>query len=313
MRTVQLEKEPIMTRKWWTLTAVCMGIFMLLLDITVVNVALPSIARSLGASFDDLQWVVDAYALTLAALLLAAGSLADRIGRRAVFATGLGVFTLSSLACALAPDALFLILARAVQGIGGAAMFATSLSLLAQEFQGRDRGTAFGIYGATTGASVALGPVLGGVLTTGLGWHAIFLLNIPIGLATIALTLTRVAETRNPSAGRLDWPGFATFSAALAAFVFALIRGNALGWSSPLIVACLFGAASLLMLFIVIERRRAEPMLDLRLFATPTFSGASVAAFATPPRSSRCCCTSRSTCRASSGSRRSAPGCGCSR
>ena len=269
-----------MTRKWWTLTAVCMGIFMLLLDITVVNVALPSIARSLGASFGDLQWVVDAYALTLAALLLTAGSLADRVGRRTVFTTGLGIFTLSSLAFALAPDALFLILARAVQGIGGAAMFATSLSLLAQEFQGRDRGTAFGIYGATTGASVALGPVLGGVLTTGLGWHAIFLLNIPIGLATIGLTLTRVAETRNPGGGRLDWPGFATFSGALAAFVFALIRGNALGWSSPLIVACLSGAAFLLMLFIVLERRRAEPMLDLRLFATPTVSGASVAAFA---------------------------------
>ncbi len=259
---------------------VCVGIFMLLLDITVVNVALPSVARSLGASFEDLQWVVDAYALTLGALLLTAGSLADRIGRRAIFAGGLGVFTLASLACALAPSASLLILARAVQGIGGAAMFATSLSLIAQEFQGRERGTAFGIYGATTGVSVAVGPLVGGLLTTGLSWRAIFLLNVPIGVAAVGLTVTRLAESRDPGAGRLDWPGFATFSGALVALVFALIRGNAEGWTSPLIVGCLAGSAALMAIFLTIERRNADPMLDLRLFAKPTSSGASAAAFA---------------------------------
>ncbi len=269
-----------MARKWWTLTAVCVAIFMLLLDITVVNVALPSVARSLGASFTDLQWVVDAYALTLAALLLTAGSLADRVGRRAIFVGGLVMFTLASLACALAPTALFLILARGVQGIGGAAMFATSLALLAQEFHGRERGTAFGVFGATTGFAVAVGPLLGGVLTTGLSWRAIFLINVPVGVAAVAITLTRLAETRDPRPGRLDWAGFLTFSGTLVALVFALIRGNAEGWTSAVIIACLAGAAVLLAAFVAIERRRPEPMLDLALFAKPSSSGAAAAAFA---------------------------------
>ena len=268
-----------MERKWWTLIVVCIAIFMLLLDITVVNVALPDIERSLGASFSELQWVVDAYSLTLASFLLTTGALADLVGRRRVFCAGLGLFSLASLLCGLAQSAVMLDLARAFQGIGGAIMFSTSLALLAQEFQGRERGTAFGIWGATTGAAVAVGPLVGGALTESLGWEWIFFINVPIGLAGIAVTVSRVRESRNPSAGGIDWPGMVTFSAALFLLVFALIRGNDEGWTSGLILAELIGAAVLLLAFLVIEWRRTDPMLDPRLFGNPTFAGASVVAF----------------------------------
>ncbi len=269
-----------MHRKWWTLLAVCLATFMLLLDITIVNVALPDIALELDASFSDLQWVIDAYALMLAALLLTAGSLADLLGRRRVFALGLASFTAASVLCALAPSALVLILARGAQGIGGAAMFATSLALLAQEFHGRERGTAFGIWGATTGAAVAIGPLVGGALTEGLGWPSIFYLNVPIGLATIAITLRRLPESRDEEAGAIDWAGLVTFSAALFLLVFALIRGNEEGWGSPVIVALLAASALLLALFVAVERRLPRPMFDLSLLRNRTFVGASIAAFA---------------------------------
>src|SRR5437763_13105892 len=154
-----------MERKWWTLIVVCIATFMLLLDITIVNVALPKIASELKANFSDIQWVIDAYALTLASVLLTAGALADLLGRKLLFSIGLSLFAFTSLLCALSPSALFLILARAGQGIGGAIMFATSLALIAQEFHGRERGTAFGAWGATIGASAAVGPLLGGFLT----------------------------------------------------------------------------------------------------------------------------------------------------
>src|SRR3954454_3465744 len=168
-----------MARKWWTLLAVTVATFMLLLDITVVNVALPTIRDDLGAGFSDLQWVVDAYALTLAALVLTAGSLADRLGRRRLFAWGLGIFSAASLLCGVAPDPTLLNVARALHGIGGAVMFAVSLALLAQEFPaGRERGTAMGIYGATIGVAVAIGPLVGGALTDSLGWRSIFYLNV---------------------------------------------------------------------------------------------------------------------------------------
>ena len=183
-------------RKWWTLGLVAVGTFMLLLDVTIVNVALPSIHRSLKSSFSDLQWVVDAYALTLAAFLLTAGSLADRLGRRNVFLLGLVVFTASSALCGLASSPVFLNLARGVQGAGGAMMFATSLALLAQEFHGSERGTAFGVWGATLGGAVAIGPLVGGVLTQGLGWEYIFFLNVPIGLVAIYATATRLPNIR---------------------------------------------------------------------------------------------------------------------
>src|ERR671937_597099 len=200
-----------MDRKWWTLLAVCTGVFMLLLDITIVNVALPDIQRGFHASLADLQWVVDAYALTLAALLLTGGSIADRVGRRRVFLIGLVVFTVASVLCGLATSPTGLNLARALQGVGGAFMFATSLALLASAYSGRDRGTALGLWGATTGAAVAVGPLVGGVLTEAIGWEAIFFVNVPIGIVAVLLTLARVEESRNPQAGRPDWPGTVLF------------------------------------------------------------------------------------------------------
>jgi EmrB/QacA subfamily drug resistance transporter len=268
-----------MERKWWTLLAVCLATFMLLLDITIVNVALPDISADLGASFSDVQWVIDAYALTLAALLLTAGSLADLFGRRLVFALGLVSFTVASLLCAVAPSATALILARGAQGIGGAAMFATSLALLAQEFRGPERGTAFGLWGATTGAAVAIGPLVGGALTDALGWPSIFYLNVPIGAATLAITLRTLPESRDEDAGAIDWAGLTTFSAALFLLVYGLIQGNERGWDSGLIVGVLVASALLLAIFVGIERRQPRPMFDLALFRKHTFGGSSVAAF----------------------------------
>jgi EmrB/QacA subfamily drug resistance transporter len=268
-----------MERKWWTLTVVCVATFMLLLDITIVNVALPKIATDLKASFSDIQWVIDAYALTLAAVLLTTGSLADLLGRRLVFSIGLCLFALTSLLCALSPSALFLILARAGQGLGGAVMFSTSLALLAQEFHGRERGTAFGIWGATIGAAAAVGPLLGGVLTQSLGWQSIFYINVPIGVLTAGVTMTKVAESRNPEGTRIDWAGTVTFTAALFLLVLAIIRGNAQGWGSTEIVAMFAGSAVLLVAFVVSQVAQRNAMFDLSLFRKPTFNGAAVAAF----------------------------------
>jgi EmrB/QacA subfamily drug resistance transporter len=269
-----------MDRKWWTLIAVAIGVFMLLLDITIVTVALPDIERALGASLTDLQWVIDAYALTLAAFLLTAGSLGDLLGRRMVFAVGIVVFTLGSLLCGLAPDPTVLALARAGQGVGGAIMFATSLALLSSAFTGRDRGVAFGVFGAVTGVAVAVGPVLGGAITSGLSWRWIFLVNVPVGVAALAATLLRIDESRAPRARRPDWLGFATFSGALAALVYGLIRSNEQGWGDGLVAVCLAGAAALLAVFVAVELRGRAPMLDLSLLRTPTFTGGLIAAFA---------------------------------
>jgi len=268
-----------MARKWWTLLAVSVATFMLLLDITVVNTALPAIQEDLNATFTDLQWVVDAYTLSLAALVLTAGSLADRLGRRRVFAIGLGIFTLASLAAGLAPDPTFLNVARAVQGIGGAIMFAVSLALVAQEFApGRERGTAMGIYGATIGVSVAIGPLVGGALVDSLGWESVFFLNVPVGIAAIAVTYAKLRESRDPNATRIDWAGLGTFSTALFLLVLALIRGNDEGWGSTMIVSLLAGAGALLVAFLVIETRVKEPMLPLRFFRKPAFTGVQLAA-----------------------------------
>jgi EmrB/QacA subfamily drug resistance transporter len=270
-----------MHRKWWTLLAVSVATFMLLLDITVVNVALPSIRQDLGASFTDLQWVVDAYALTLAALVLPAGSLADRLGRRRLFTAGLAIFSAASLLCALAPDPTLLSLARALQGVGGAVLFAVSLALVAQEFPaGRQRATAMGLYGATIGMAVAIGPLVGGALTDGLGWASIFYLNVPVGTAALAVTQLKLAESRDPNATRVDWAGAASFSGALFLLVLALVRGNAEGWGSRLIVALLAGSAALLIGFIAIQYRVREPMLPLGLYRRPSFTGVQLAAFA---------------------------------
>ena len=269
-----------MERKWWTLIAVSVAIFMLLLDITVVNVALPDIQRSLHSSFSDLQWVVNAYSLTLAAFLLTAGAVADLVGRRRVFVTGLIVFTASSALCGLSTTPLMLNLARAVQGTGGAMMFATSLALLAQAFHGKERGIAFGVFGGVIGAAVAIGPVVGGVITSGIGWEWIFFVNVPIGVAAVFLTLSQVSESRDPNATGVDWIGLVTFSGSLFLLVFAMIQGNEKGWGSTRILGFLIGAAVLFVVFVIAEYRQQRPMLDLALFRRPAFAGASIVAFA---------------------------------
>jgi len=268
-----------MERKWWTLVLSSIATFMLLLDITVVNVALPDIQRDLNASLSSLQWVVDAYSLMLAAFLLTAGSLGDRLGRRRVFSLGLGLFTFASFLCGIAGDPTLLNLARGLQGIGGAAMFATSLALIGQEFHGKDRATAFGVWGATVGGAVAIGPLVGGLITEHLGWEWIFFVNIPIGLVAVALTEIRLANVAAQDPERIDLPGLATFSGGLFLLILGLIRGNPEGWGSATIVASLAGSAALLLAFFAIEARSDHPMLDLSLFRKPAFNGVSAVAF----------------------------------
>jgi EmrB/QacA subfamily drug resistance transporter len=265
--------------KWWMLTAVSMATFMLLLDVTVVNVALPDMQTSLHASFFDLEWVVDAYALTLAAFLLAAGSLADQLGRRRVFLAGLAVFTASSLACGLAANPATLDLARAVEGIGGAVLYAVSPAMIAHEFHGRQRGLAFGVSGGVTGLAVAIGPLVGGALTA-VNWRWIFLLNVPVGLVVAVIARYGAAESRDPRRKPLDWPGVATFSLSLAALVFALIRGEEQGWTSPVIITLFAGCAVLAAAFAAIERSRRDPMIDPGLFRGLSFTGLSLSTLA---------------------------------
>jgi EmrB/QacA subfamily drug resistance transporter len=267
-------------RRWATLIAVCGATFMLLVDVTIVQVALPTIQRHLGASFSDEQWVIDAYALTLATLILAWGSTADRFGRKRVFVGGLAVFTLASLLCGVSTASTFLIWARALQGVGGAAMFATGLALIGQDFQGPELGKAIAAWGATVGGAVAVGPLVGGGLTSGLGWRWIFFVNVPIGIVTGWLSLTRMVNVRDPGATRLDVAGLVSFSGSMFLLVFGLIRGNADGWSSSTILSLLGGAALLLVLFVVVELRQARPMFELSLFRKPSFTGVSVATFA---------------------------------
>jgi EmrB/QacA subfamily drug resistance transporter len=268
-----------MERKWWTLVLVSVATFMLLLDITVVNVALPDIQRELGASLSSLQWVVDAYTLMLAAFLLTAGSLGDRLGRRRVFSIGFGIFTLASFLCGIAGDPTLLNLARGLQGVGGAAMFATSLALIGQEFHGKDRATAFGVWGATVGGAVAIGPLVGGLITEHLGWEWIFFVNVPIGLAAIALTERQIANVALEVGARIDFPGLIAFSLGLFGLIYGLIRGNPDGWGSAPIVVSLVGAGVLLLAFVAIEARSDHPMLDLSLFRKPAFNGVSAVAF----------------------------------
>ncbi len=268
-----------MAAKWWTLVAVCTGVFILLLDITIVNVALPAIQTQFSASLAGLQWVIDAYALSLAALLLTAGSLADLYGRKKVFQVGTVLFLVGSVLCGLAPNIVFLSLARAAQGIGGAAMFATALALLSSAFSGRERGVAFGAFGATTGVAVAIGPVLGGALTSGLSWRWIFFVNIPVCAVALAVTYSKVTESHDPRAGRPDWWGFVTFSASLALLVYGLIEAGQQSFGDGTVVASLAGSVLLMAVFVVLELRRPDPMFDLGLLRKPTFLGGSIAAF----------------------------------
>jgi EmrB/QacA subfamily drug resistance transporter len=263
-----------------TLAVVCLATAMLMLDIAVVNTALPKIASDLDAGISGIQWVVDAYTLALASVVLTAGSIADRFGRRLLFVLGLVVFTASSLWCGVSTSIAELDAARAVQGLGAAMLFATSLALLANAFpEWKERSQALAVYGATIGASFAVGPAVGGAMTSYLGWRWVFYVNIPVGIATMAATYRWVRESRDPNARRVDWPGQTALVGGLFLLVLALLRGNGDGWGSPAIVAELVGAAFLLVAFVGIEARVKEPMLPLGLFRNKEFAGAQVAVF----------------------------------
>jgi EmrB/QacA subfamily drug resistance transporter len=275
------ESSETTSRQRWTLVLVCTAAFMLLLDITVVSVALPSIQRDLRATLPDLEWVSAAYALVLAVLLLPAATLGDRLGRRRLFLVGLVIFTGGSLACALATTALGLEVFRALQGVGGAVLFATATPLLRAEFSGAALARALGAFGATLGGASAIGPLVGGVLTDTLGWRAIFFVNLPIGVAAFAIGRARLRESRDPAGGKADWVGTGLIIVALTALMFSLIRGNALGWASPTIVALFAIAAIAFAGFVGYELRvAAAPMADLHLFQRRSFAATGFVAFA---------------------------------
>jgi EmrB/QacA subfamily drug resistance transporter len=264
-----------------TLAVVCLATAMLMLDIAVVNTALPKIATDLHSGLTGIQLVVDAYTLALATVVLTAGSVADRIGRRLVLAAGIALFTATSLACGLASHIAVLDAARAVQGIGGAMMFASSLAILVEAFPApAERVKAFAAYGATMGASFAVGPLLGGLLTTEIGWQAVFLVNLPLGLAALAGTYVWLRESRDPSPRAIDWAGQATLTGGLFLLVLALLRGNDVGWGNTRILVELAAAAVLLVAFVVTESRIEQPMLPLDLFRRRDFGAAQIVAFA---------------------------------
>lgn len=266
--------------KWITLVVASVATAILLLDVTIVYVALPSIRADLGATFDEAQWVIDAYTVVMAATLLACGSLADRIGRRRVFSAGLLIFTCCSAISGAAGNALVLDLARGAQGLGAAAMYAASLALLANEFQGKQRGLAFGVWGAVTGAALAVGPLVGGLVIDGLSWRWIFLINVPIGLLTLAGTWQYVRESKEPRESRFDLAGTVLFAVSTFLLVLGLIRGNEDGWGSPLILATFLGASLSAALFVRAELRSPDPMLPLRFFRSRPFTGTAIVSFA---------------------------------
>lgn len=265
-------------RKWSPLIAVCLGTFLLLVDVTIVVVALPALAGDLDSSFADLQWVLDGYALALAALLLGAGSLADRYGRRRAYLVGLVLFGAASLACALAPNASFLIGARVVQGAGGAAMFATTAAILNVTYSGRDRGVAFGVWGAVNGAAAAAGPIVGGLLTEHFDWRWIFLVNLPVCAAAAWYALRGLAESKAPHQKSVDLPGTLTFTLAAGTVVYGLIRATGDGWTDRWTLASFAVGLAAAVAFVVVERLSAHPMLDLDLFRAPSFRALILAA-----------------------------------
>ena len=265
-------------RRWWTLGAVSLGLFMIMLDNTVVNVALPSIQQSLGLSLSELEWVVAGYALTFAALMLTGGKLADLLGRRRVFVAGLVVFTLASLACGLAGSAEVLIGARVVQGIGAAMMNPATLSIITATFPPRQRGTAIGIWAGVSALALAIGPLVGGLLSEHVDWSWIFFVNVPVGIVAIAAAYAFVDESRDTSHDqRPDVPGLVTSGVGLFALTYALIEANSHGWGSARILGAFAVAAVSLAAFVLLELRQRRPMLDLTLFRNATFSGANVA------------------------------------
>jgi EmrB/QacA subfamily drug resistance transporter len=266
-------------RKWWTLVAVAFGLFMIMLDNTVVNVALPSIERDLHVSISSLEWIVTAYALTFAALLITGGKLGDLFGRRRIFVIGIAIFTLSSLACGFAPTAGFLIGARAVQGVGAALMNPASLSIITATFPPRERGQAIGIWAGVSAMALAIGPLVGGLIVDNINWNWIFFINVPVGVVGIVVSQLVIKESRDTSHEQsIDLPGLITSSAGLFALTYGLIEGNRHGWTSPEIVGLFSAAAVLLVAFVVVEHRQRLPMLDLSLFRIGSFTGSNIVA-----------------------------------
>jgi EmrB/QacA subfamily drug resistance transporter len=265
-------------KKWWTLAAVSVGLFVIMLDNTVVNVALPSMQRSLGMTLSELEWVVAGYALTFAAFMLTGGKLADLLGRRVVFMAGLLVFTAASLACGLAPNGGFLIGARVVQGLGAALMNPATLSIITATFPPRQRGTAIGIWAGVSAMGLAIGPLVGGLLTQHVNWNWIFYINVPIGVVGLLAIPVLIDESRDMShEQRPDVPGLLSSSVGLFALTYGLIEANNYGWSSGRILGAFAVGAVALAVFVLLERQQRLPMLDLSLFRNRTFAGANTA------------------------------------
>ena len=266
-------------RRWWTLGALCFALFMIMLDNTVVNVALPAIKADLGISTSELEWTVAAYALTFASLLLTGGKLGDLLGRRLIFTIGLTIFTLSSLACGLSSSAPELISARAVQGVGAALMMPATLSIISHTFHARERGMAIGIWAGVSALALAIGPLLGGIITEHISWNWIFYVNVPIGVLAVIAAIVVVPESKDTSnEQRLDLPGLLTSGIGLLALVYALIEGHQYGWTSALIIGLFIVAAVALVSFVLLETHQRLPMLDLTLFRNGTFLGANIVA-----------------------------------
>jgi len=262
-------------RKWWTLGAVAFGLFMIMLDNTIVNVALPSIQRELAIGVSELEWIVNGYALTFGVLMLGGGKLADLLGRRLIFIAGLAIFTVSSLVCGLASSADMLIAARVVQGVGSALMNPATLSIIAATFPRRERGMALGIWAGVSAMALAIGPLVGGVITEYINWSWIFFINVPIGVLGIVVARLVIDESRDTSAEqRLDLGGLVVSAIALFALTFALIEANNYGWMSAPILSLFAIAVAGLALFVLLELRQQAPMLDLSLFRNATFAGA---------------------------------------
>jgi EmrB/QacA subfamily drug resistance transporter len=262
-------------RNWWTLAAVSFGLFMIMLDNTVVNVALPSIQDDLGMSASELEWVVNAYALTFGVLLLSGGKLADLLGRRAIFIAGLVIFTASSLACGLAGGSGTLIAARTIQGIGAALMNPATLSIITATFPPRQRGMAIGIWAGVSAMALAIGPLVGGILTEKINWSWIFFINVPIGVVGVVAARLFIDESKDTShEQRLDLPGLVTSGTGLFALTYALIATNHHAWTSALVLSTFAVAAVCLAVFVLLELRQRLPMLDLSLFRNATFAGA---------------------------------------
>ncbi|HXV34054.1 MAG TPA: MFS transporter [Gaiellaceae bacterium] len=266
-------------RKWWTLGALSFALFMIMLDNTVVNVALPSIQRELGIGLTELEWTVNAYALTFAVLMLSGGKLADFFGRRRIFLLGLVIFTLSSLLCGLATSGGMLIGARTIQGVGAALMMPATLSIISATFPPRQRGMAIGIWAGVSAMALAIGPLIGGLITEHIDWSWIFFVNVPIGIAGLIVGRLVIDESRDTSAEqRLDVPGLLVSAIGLFSLTFALIEANSYGWTDPLIIGLFVVSAAALGAFVLLELHQRSPMLDLSLFKSSTFAGANVVA-----------------------------------